>query len=1047
MSAFLPELVRTAPRPALRPGRVSSIATVVLLATAAGAAEPPADSVPAVDFARDVRPILSARCFACHGPDVQARKAGLSLLDFDSATAELAPGVAAIVPGDLEASEMWLRITDELDPMPPSDGHDPLSPSEIETIRRWIESGASFRPHWAYEAPVEARIESRIDDTDRDPVDVLLERRHDELGLFRSPPADDLALLRRLHLDLTGLQPSPAETDAFLASTAPDRWEAEVDRLLATPHFGERLAVHWLDLVRYADTVGYHGDQEHRIWPFRDWVISAFNDGMPFDRFTRMQLAGDILADELPPGRGDDAQAARVASGYNRLVQTSHEGGLQLKEYRAIYMADRVRNVSEVWMGATVGCAQCHDHKYDPYTHRDYHALGAFFADIDDEAHLRNPYDGYNTTPTRREPEMQVVTSDRRRLLDALEGRREAAGEALARARADVPPPDEAWETGIREAIARGDGRSETWVDDTLDTGGRSSGDWTFRSDPGIAPAIGNAYRLQRSDGLVQHYTVETERRIEIEPDSTIHAWLHLDPTDLPKAIMIQVHAGGSWEHRMLWGDDSIPYGRTDVDRPSYRRAGPLPDAGRWIEVEVPLAQVGLEPGATIDGMAFTQFGGTVRWDAATIVHPTVAPPAVMAALAIGPADRSSDDHRTLVAHRVASDPAVIAAGRHLERLESERKRLMATLPLTMITERLERPRTVRILPRGDWLDESGEIVLPAAPAFMGTVTRRADAAERADRLDLANWLLAPIAEGGVGELTARVFVNRLWSILFGEGLCPSEEDFGGQGRPPTHPEALDRLALDFMASGWDVKAMVRRLVLTDAYRRSSVPPPGAVEIDPGNLEFARQARHRLPAEFVRDVALQAGGRLVDRRGGPSVKPPQPEGYYRHLNFPPRSYRPDMGDDARRRGVYVHWQRQFLHPMLRAFDAPTRESCTAQRTISNTPLAALVLLNDPVFLDAARGLARTTAGIEDDRDRLVHAWRRAVVRPPSESEVAVLERLLAESRRSFASDPGRAAALSGEAPDPANPEDVVELAAWTQVARALLNLHETYTRE
>ncbi|MCP4835921.1 MAG: DUF1553 domain-containing protein [Phycisphaera sp.] len=1002
-----------------------------------------------IDFVRDVRPILSSKCFACHGPDAASRQAGLSLVDFDDATAEIEPGFAAIVPGNLDASEAWHRINDSLDPMPPTEAHDPLSTEEIEVLRRWIETGASYRPHWAYVTPTKGAI--RIGD--RDPVDDLLDARHGQLGLPASPRTDPTTLLRRLSLDLAGIPPTPEAVDAFVAEPSADRVAASVDRLLAAPEFGERLAVLWLDLVRYADTVGYHGDQEHRIWPYRDWVIHAFNDGMPFDRFTRLQLAGDLVAEEETDLSSGKRQDALVASGYNRLLQTSHEGGLQLAEYRAIYMADRVRNASEVWMGGTLGCAQCHDHKYDPYTHVDFHAFGAFFADIDDEEHIRNPYNGYNTTPTRREPEMRIVTPSATLELARLDRAAMATSASLARMEERHSQDDPEWEQDLRKAIAAGDHRCDLWVDDVLSTGGTQQGDWAFSVEPGLPARSGDKYRIQSSKGLVQHYTVETDRRIPVESGSSLEAWVNLDPSNPPKAVMLQVHTAGSWEHRAVWGDDSIEYGRGPGDRPSYRRLGDLPPTGSWHRLEVPLERIGLEAGSAIDGIAFTQFGGTVRWDATTVSHPGPAPRAVLAAIDLPAAEWTPEARQAVSSFRMRSDPVASELISTLDRIEVERRDLEASLPSTLFTRRLAEPRPVRILPRGDWLDESGMEVLPAVPSFLGVVPGRDGNRDRLDRLDLAEWLVSSEKSGGIGELTARVFVNRIWAMLFGEGLCPSEDDFGGQGRPPTHLQALDLLALDFMESGWDIKALVRRMVMTDAYARSSVPTVDAAALDPENLQFARQSRRRLPAEFVRDAALHAGGLLELRRGGPSVKPPQPKGHYRHLNFPMRRYEADAGPNQWRRGVYVHWQRQFLHPMMKAFDAPSREACTASRPISNTPLAALVLLNDPVFVQAARGLASQAieAGTTD-HERLVAAWRIALARHPKPAELDVLQRLLGQAREEFTSNPDRAISLLGVdtreghwVPPAGIP--ATETAAWTQTCRAILNLHEAYTRD
>ncbi len=1000
--------------------------TILLAANAAA-------QTPDLDFTRDVRPILSRHCFACHGPDAEAREADLSLLDFESATRELAPGVFAIVPGDAEASELWLRVTDAEDPMPPRSAHDRPDAAEREILKRWIEEGASFSPHWAYITP------SRRDGRSAEgTIDELILQGVESAGLEPAPPADRLTLLRRASFDLGGLPPTIAEIDAHLADHGEDAYEKLIDRLLESDHFGERFATKWLDLVRYADTVGYHGDQEHHTWPYRDWVIRAFNQNLPFDRFTIEQLAGDLL-----PDAGQDQL---IASGYNRLLQTSHEGGLQLMEYRAIYMADRVRNASEVWMGATLGCAQCHDHKYDPFTARDFHAFGAFFADIDDEEHLRKPYDGLNSTPTRRIPEMQVVDDDARRRRASLEDAATAARRRLDAATSALTEEQATWEQELQTRLASRMPTEEIWVDDVLDTGGTSQGDWAFERSEGLEPIRGETYRRQASQGLIQHYTVDTTRRIAVEPDDRITAWVHLDPSDPPKSVMLQVNVEGNWEHRAVWGGDQIVYGRRPEDHSGYRRRGALPPLDEWVRLEVSAGLLGIEAGAEINGIAFTQFGGVAHWDACSIMADSVAPAAVIEALDTPRSTRTEEQRQVLRDRQARESPSVLEAQNGLKAALASVAAHDAMLPKTLFTRSLEDPREVRILRRGDWMDDEGEIVQPAIPAFLGVLEHEG----RAGRLELARWLVTPEAQGGIGELTARVFVNRIWAMLLGEGLCPSVEDFGGQGRPPGNLELLDHLALDFIESGWDIKRLVREITLSDTYRRSSIASPRQLKTDPGNLVFARQSRHRLSAEAIRDTALSVGGLLVDRAGGPSVKPPQPGGYYRHLNFPVRRYLATDDENQWRRGVYVHWQRQFLHPMLKAFDAPTREACIARRNESNTPLAALVLMNDPVFLESARGLARRLLSFEDleDSDRLDLAMRLATTRPADPAEIRILSDVLRQARHEVATDPEAARSLLGIGTTPI-PDDleVSELAAWTHVGRTILNLHETFNRD
>jgi hypothetical protein len=773
-----------------------------------------------LDFNRDVRPILSDKCFKCHGPDANHREAGLRFDTEAGAKVDLG-GYYAIVPGDVEASELIARITatDVDSRMPPQDSGKELTLDEIATLRVWIEQGAQWSSHWAYVLP-SYRPAPEVQDTQW-PLNwidnfVLLEIEAREL--HPAPPADSVTLVRRLYSDITGLPPTPAEVQQFLDDDDPAAYSRLVDRLLESPRFGERMAMYWLDLVRYADTCGYHGDQDHNISPYRDYVIDAFNVNLPFDQFTREQLAGDLL----PEATIDQI----IATGYNRVLQTSHEGGVQPKEYLTIYAADRVRNVSGVWMGGTLGCAQCHDHKYDPYTTKDFYSMAAFFADIDEADHFRV---GTNALPTRRPPEILVLT------------RRE------------------------REILAQ--------VEDEL-------------------------ARLK------------------------------------------------------------------DVQR---------------------------QQAASEDANAAEELRQQVAW------------------------------------------------------LQSRQRSINVNKRMTMITKALAEPRVTRILPRGNWLDDSGPIVEPAVPEFLGKLPIEG---RRANRLDLANWLTDPAS--GAGGLTARVFVNRLWYLFFGNGLSRGLDDFGGQGEPPRHPALLDRLAVEFIESGWDVKHMVRLMVLSRTYQQASTVDDDVRQADPENRWLTRQARYRLPAEMVRDYALAISGLLVEDVGGMSAKPYQPAGYYRHLNFPEREYHHDTDRQQWRRGVYVHWQRQYLHPTFRALDAPSREECTAQRPRSNTPLAALALLNDPSFVEAARGFAqRIIAQTPDDspQARVEFAVRRALSREPDEFERNQLLRLWRGQREYYQSHPQAAAELMkvGLAPVPAE-MDPIELAAWTSVARAVLNLHEAMTR-
>jgi hypothetical protein len=814
------------------------------LAISTGTATAQASRLETPRFNRDIRPILADRCFACHGPDSGTRQADLRL-DTPEGAHEW-----AIVPGKPEASEVLTRVssTDPEVRMPPAEAKKPpLSAREIELLRKWIEAGAEYEPHWAYIPPERppvptvsaalAEVEEKNNTTEpgadrfesnassprptlvdassfanwpRNPIDHFLLARMQQHGVTPAAEADRTTLIRRLYFDLAGLPPTPAEVEEFLRDSRPDAYEQLVDRLLAAPEFGERMATWWFDLVRFATTVGYHGDQDHRITPYRDYVIKSFNDNLPFDQFTIEQLAGDLLP--------NPTMWQLVATGYNRVLQTTHEGGAQDGEYRAIYLADRVRNFSETWLAGSMGCAQCHDHKFDPYTMEDFYSLAAFFADVDHSGHYRGlASDGI---PTQRPPEML------------------------------------AWTLPVYEQMKQVDAK--------------------------IA-------ELEKS--LVGYLDKQWEKRRD-----------------------------------------------------------------------------------------------------------------------------------------------------ELIRLKKQRVDLEAQFVPTMITQAVP-PREIRILPRGNWMDKSGPVVQPNTPHFLPPLGVEG---RRANRLDLAKWTVSR-----ENPLTARVVVNRLWKLYYGTGLSKVLIDLGSRGEVPPHQELLDWLATELMNSGWDIKHMVRLMVTASAYRQSSLPRPEVERIDPENRLVARQSRFRLEAEQIRDNALAVSGLLVKKLGGEIIKPYQPAKYYAALNFPERDYTPSTGDDQFRRAVYVHWQRQFLHPWLLAFDAPTREECTAQRPISSTPTAALVLLNDPSFVEAARVLAAKVlaCGATSDEERIRWAWRRVLGREAQSHEAERLSQLLAKHRAEFAADRPAAEALVSIGISPrAENVDVAELAAWTSVSRVLLNLNETITR-
>ena len=787
---------------------IRSLIVALVLTAASRAADRPLPQK--IEFNRDVRPILSENCFKCHGFDEKKREAKRRIDTREGALAEL-EGVRAIVPGKLAESEVHTRIrsTDADEQMPPPKSGKKLGERQRAIIDRWIEQGAEYQAHWAY-APVQRPAGNSIDG--------LVQARLKQIGLSPSPEADAHTLIRRLSLDLTGLPPKPDETHGT--------YDERVDRLLASPAYGERMAVFWLDLVRYADSIGFHSDNPRNVTPYRDYVIRAFNDNKRFDAFTIEQLAGDLLPNAT--------LWQRVASGYNRLTETTEEGGAQAKDYEARSVTDRVRSVGTTWLAQTTGCCQCHDHKFDPITTRDFYRLGAFFADI-------------------------------------------------------------------REA------------------------------------AIG-----RREDGML----IGTDEQ-------------------LAKLKALSDHAA--------------------AEQAKFETHSPELDAAQ------------------------------AAWETGALAAEKTVPPEILALLKIETTQRNDDQRAKLWKHFRGIAPELAPLRAELAEAQKQRDAFDKTIARCLISESAT-PRVVRVLPRGNWLDESGEVVEPGVPAFLPQPKIEG---RKLTRLDLAQWIVSP-----ENPLTARVFVNRLWKLFFGTGLSKVLDDVGAQGEPPVNPELLDWLASEFIASGWDVKQVVRLIVTSSTYRQTSMPTKELRERDPFNREIACQSRFRLDAEFVRDNALAISGLLVPRVGGPSVNPYQPAGYWENLNFPAREWPASTGDDQWRRGLYTWWQRSYMHPSLLAFDAPTREECVAERTRSNIPQQALVLLNDPTYLEAARAFAGRIVreGGADTSQRIVWAFRQALGREPRVDEAATVGALF-----------GKHSATDADA-------------AWTSVARVILNLHETITR-
>jgi hypothetical protein len=929
--------------------------------------------------------------------------------------------------------------------MPPMEARRELSDADIAVLTQWIEEGAEYEGHWSYIPP--ERPEPPVVTNDswvRNPIDRFVLQKLESAGLEPSSPADRTTLVRRVYYDVIGLPPTPAEVQSAIDDADP-RWRDRlVDRLLESPHYGERMAVEWLDVVRYADSNGYHSDETRSMWPYRDYVINAFNANKPYDEFTIEQLAGDLLPDAK--------REQHVASGFNRLNPITAEGGAQAKEYLAMYAADRVRATSTVWLGSTMLCAECHDHKFDPFTMRDFYSMAAFFADIEEQ--------GVYPGRSRWEPVLELPSLDE-------QVREQELRTQIETQTARLEMPDSELEVG----------RSQWEAAQWIGIGFKSDPGW-LSVRPSRVESEGGATLTTLEDASVissgdnpdaETYEIElptnrsniTGLRIEILPDISFSKGLARD-SEVVALMEIEV--------REQTADTKlVPIARAEatasmpdypVDRAfdgkhetgwavsSPKKEEAIPVVATF-EFETPitggrdttLSVRILHANGVVPKAAFGRFRISLTTNTDMPLEESAsAPEHVIDAVFQTSGERSSEATSALNRYYRHISPELAEIRSNIAKLDSDLAALISSYAITLVTKSVE-PRTMRILPRGNWMDDSGEIVTPAAPTFLaGTPPED----RRATRLDLAQWLTARD-----NPLTARVFVNRLWKRFFGAGLSPLLDDVGLQGGWPTHPELLDWLAVEFMESGWDVKQLVRIIATSETYAQSSDLRDELQQTDPNNHLLAHQTRSRFDAEFVRDNALAVSGLLVRDIGGRSVRPYQPAGYYSHMNFPTRTYKVDTGDNLYRRGVYTHWQRSFLHPSLLAFDAPNREECTAQRAVSNTPQQALVLLNDPIFVEAARALAERIIreGGKSARDRVAWAMRETLSRTPEDQEVEVLRDLAKKHLKHFAAEPGAAqSALAIGAS--AVPNDIAahELAAWTSVARAILNLHETITR-
>ncbi len=1022
-----------------------ALGLTIPLGSFAGAAED-------VVFNRDIRPILSDICYQCHGPDAGQRQAGLRLDTSDGATGLLESGARAVVPGDLEASELLRRITssDADVRMPPPDSGKQLSAGQIELLRRWIAQGAPWQGHWSFLPPQRPEIPAvQHADLVRNPIDNFILQRVEQAGLPPSAEADREALLRRVTLDLTGLPPTLAEVDAFLADTSPNAYEKVVDRLLQSQAYGEHFAREWLDLARYGDTHGLHLDNERALWKYREWVIRAFQENKPYDQFTVEQLAGDLL-----PSPSLDQQ---IATGFNRCNVTTSEGGSINEEVIVRYAIDRTSTMGTVFMGLTLGCAVCHDHKFDPISQKEFYELYAFFNSAADAA-----MDGNQLAPP---PIVRVPTEEQTARLKELETQIAAKREEITQTLASIEYTDPEPDATLQEL----EPYEYVWIEDEAPAGAKLEGDssWEFVAAPEHPVHAGEKATRRQAEGLSQHFFTGAKPGLQIGEGDKLFAYVYLDPQTPPKTVMLQFN-DGSWEHRAFWGEDLIPFGAGGKE--NHLALGPLPELGKWVRLEVEAAAVGLKPGAVLNGWAFTQHAGIVYWDHAGSVTRTPqagksfeslakwqaferavkesSTPAEIRDLIKLEADKRTEEQVAKVRAYFLEhvyEPArqkLQPLRDELAKFEQEQKNVDGAIPVSMVMAEMGTPRDTHILIRGQY-DKLGDKVVSAVPAVFPGLPAGAPG----NRLGLAQWLVQP-----AHPLTARVAVNRYWQHYFGRGLVKTAEDFGAQGEWPSHPELLDWLAVEFIESGWDVKRMQKLLVMSATYRQRSDVTAEVLQADPENVLLARGARFRLDAEVVRDSALFVGGLLVDEFGGKSVRPYQPPGVWEAVGFVgsnTREFKRDSGDALYRRSLYTFWKRTAPPPALMAFDAPSRETCVARRARTNTPLQALVLMNDEQYVEASRHLAARMMqeGGASREEQLTYGFRLVTARRPTPAEQGILQSLYEQHLAHYQAQPQDAEQLLSVGETKRRELDPIPHASLTMIANMLLNLDESITKE
>ncbi len=1003
-----------------------------------------------IEFNRDIRPILSDHCFPCHGPDQAKRQAELRLDNETDAKAKKGE-VQAIVPGDVDQSELYRRIvaSDPSEKMPPVDSGHQLDSHQIEILRKWISQGAAWQQHWAFippkhQEPPAVRNRSWV----RNGIDSFVAQRLESEDMSPSDEADRLTLIRRVTFDLTGLPPTLDEIDAYLLDDEPSAYEKLVDRLLNSPRYGERMATRWLDAARYADTNGYQSDGERSMWRWRDWVIDAFNANMPFDQFTLEQLAGDLL---IKP-----SLEQRIATGFHRNHRGNGEGGIVPEEYAVEYVVDRVDTTATVWFGLSMGCVRCHDHKFDPFSQEEYYKLFAYFNNIPE----RGKAVKFGNSP----PLIRAPTRLQQKEVDALQQNLDAAESKFAAIQNGIEQAQRKWELEIRtkkvadwtvqrqlSARIRLDDDREprqspvgraAYFDGAREVSDSNAGDFGFYDKFTIAAWVQASD--QRGGTVVSRMTNVAEGSGYSVRIVDGHIEVHLVKRWLDDAIRIRTHRAlesGVWSHFAVVYDGSRFASGVNVYINGLRDSIEiqLDDLNQSFQSKEPF-RIGAGHGdesrfrGWIDDVSVFSTALSSNEVAILSVSETVAE-----IIEIAPKDRSDHQrHKLQACFLEAYAPKPIAVAYHeLMQNRARMNELQESLPTTMVMEEMPIQRETHVLVRGVYHDR-GKKVIPAVPASLDTSLTGMEA----NRLGLAKWMVNPN-----NPLIARVAVNRIWQLHFGTGIVKTIDDFGSQGEWPSHPGLLDWLAIKFSREGWDVKGLQRLMVCSSAYRQSSRQTHLHQQRDPENRLLSRGSHARLSAEMIRDSALAISGLLVERLGGQSVKPYQPDGLWKELSG--EDYKQDKGESLFRRSLYTFWKRTNAPPAMITLDAASREACIVRETRTNTPLQALTLMNDVTFVETARGFAERMMkeGGKSFEERLRWGFRLCLSRQPKDNELAVLAAGVKVNFREYLNDKESARELIQVGGSPIDTKlDRSELAALTVAASLMLNLDESITK-